>query len=194
MHLLDNLSTRANNGTDKLFGYFDLHNAWNLRFKFGTWLCNRFGKLAKDVLAACLSLHQGLFKNFKTQAIALNVHLRGRKSVFCTRCLEVHVAQVILVAKDVAEDGVLFFARIFDKTHSNTANGLFKRHTCIHQSKRSGTYGGHRRRTVALQNLTYHTYGVGIVFGYLTLQTTPSQVAVANFATANATLSLGLAC
>ena len=61
LHLLNNLSAWANNGTDKLFGNFDLHDAWNLGFKFGTWLCNGFGKLTKDVLAACLSLHQGLF-------------------------------------------------------------------------------------------------------------------------------------
>ena len=192
LHLLDNLSTRTNHGTDKLLGYLYLHNAWHVGFQFGTWLGDGFGEFRKDVLSALFCLHQCLFKNFKTQSVALDVHLRGGKTVFGTCGLEVHISQVVFISQDITQHGILVFSGVFDKSHSNTAHGLLHRHTCIHQGQGACAYGGHRRRAVALQYLRHQTHGVGEVFGYLTLQSAPCQMAMTYLSATHSTLCLGL--
>ena len=53
-----------------------------------------------------------------------DVHLQRRDTVFGTRHFEVHVAEVIFVAKDVGQDRIV--AVVFqDQTHRNTSNGAF---------------------------------------------------------------------
>ena len=72
------------------------------------------------MLAAGLGLHECLLKNLERQTVALDVHLRCRQAVTCTGRLEVHVAQVILIAEDVAQYGILVLARVLDQTHGDT--------------------------------------------------------------------------
>ena len=72
------------------------------------------------MLAAGLGLHECLLKNLERQTVALDVHLCCRQAVTCTGRLEVHVAQVILIAEDVAQYGILVLARVLDQTHGDT--------------------------------------------------------------------------
>ena len=64
LHALNNLSARANNGTDKLFGNFEGFDAGNVGFEFGTWCGHGFENLAQDVLTCLLGLVKSLFKDF----------------------------------------------------------------------------------------------------------------------------------
>ena len=95
------------------------------------------------MLTTGLGLHESLFENLEREAVALDVHLGSGEPVFCTCCLEVHIAQVVLVAKDVAQDGIFLFARILDKSHGNTGNRFLHRNACVHQRQCAGADGGH---------------------------------------------------
>ena len=97
------------------------------------------------MLATSLGLHQSLLQNLEAQSVALNIHLGGGQAVLGTGGLEVHVAQVVLVAEDIAQDGILVLSGVLDKTHGNTRNGLLHRHAGIHKSQGTCAYGSHRR-------------------------------------------------
>ena len=100
---------------------------------------------------------------------------------------------MVFVAEDVGEHSVLVLTGVLDKAHGDTADGSLEGHTSVHKGERAGADSGHRGRTVALEDIAHHAHGVGEVSRNLALQTAPSQVAVANFATANATLCTGFA-
>ena len=145
------------------------------------------------MLTSGLGLHEGLLENLVRQTVTLDVHLGSGKSLGSTRGLEVHVTQVVLVAEDVREDGILVLAGVLDETHGNAADGSCDGYTGIHQGQTACTGGSHGAGTVGLQDVRYDTDGVGIVGGNLTLQTAPCQMAVSNLTTAYAALCLGLA-
>ena len=100
---------------------------------------------------------------------------------------------MVLIAEDVAQHGILLLARVLDKTHCDTADRLLHRHAGVHKGESACTYSGHGRRTVRLEYLAHEAHCVRIVLRYLTLQTAPCKVTVANLAAAYATLCLGLA-
>ena len=162
--------------------------------QFGTWSGQCLEHLVEDVLTTSLGLHQCLLQNLVAESIALDVHLGSGQALGSTCGLEVHVAQVVLVAEDVREHGILVFTGVLDKTHGNTADGSLEGHTSVHQREAACANGGHRAGTIRLQNVTYHADGVGIVLGNLTLQTAPSEMAVTNLTTTYTALSLGLTC
>ena len=102
---------------------------------------NGFVDDVEDVETSVAGLHEGLFEDFVAKAVALDVHLCGGDTVFGTGNLEVHIAQVVFIAQDVAEDGIL--AAVAYQTHGYTCNRLLHLHTCIEQGKSAGTYCGH---------------------------------------------------
>ena len=114
LHALDDFSARADNGADKLFRNLKGNDAGHVGLEVGTRLSQRFGELSEDVFATCLSLHQGFFQDFIGKTIALDVHLRCRQTVDGAGRLEVHITQVVLIAKYVGEDRILLFAGVFD--------------------------------------------------------------------------------
>ena len=95
------------------------------------------------MLASGLSLHERLLKYLERQSVALDVHLCSSKTIYGTSGLEVHIAEVVLISKDVAQHGILLLSRILDKTHSYTADRLLHRHTCVHKGESTGTNGSH---------------------------------------------------
>lgn len=105
------------------------------------------------MLTTGLGLHERLLQNIERQTVALDIHLGSGQTVLRTGGLEVHIAQVVLIAENVGEHGILVFAGVLDETHGNTRDGLLDGHTGIHQGQRTGANGCHRRRTVRLQNL-----------------------------------------
>ena len=114
-----------------------------MRLQVGTRLGDAVGQFVEDVHATFLSLVERTFQNVEREAVDLDIHLCGSDTIPCSRHLEVHVAQVILITEDVGEDGILVFAGVLDKSHGNTRHGLLDGHTRIHQRQRSGTYRCH---------------------------------------------------
>ena len=194
LHLLDNLTTRADDSTDEFLRNIECYDTWNLWFHLSTWLRDCLHHAVEDVLTTSLSLHQSLLKNLEAQTITLDIHLCSSQAIAGTSGLEVHITQVVLITEDITEDSVLVLTWVLDKTHSDTRNWLLHRNTCIHQGESTGTNSSHRRRTVRLQDLAYQTYCVREVCRNLTLQTTPCQVTVTNLTTAYTALSLSLTC
>ena len=73
--------------------------------------------LAEDVEAALARLLERLVEDRAGEAGDLDVHLDGRHAARGAADLEVHVAEVVLVAEDVGEDGVL--VALHDEAHGD---------------------------------------------------------------------------
>ena len=82
---------------------------------------------------ALACLFEGFGEDLVAEAVNLDIHLAGGDAVASTSDLEVHVAEVVLVAKDVSQDGVFASLAVGDHTHGDASNGLAHWHTCIHQ-------------------------------------------------------------
>src|SRR5574344_840085 len=135
LHSLDNLSTRADDSTDKLFRNGECLDTWNLRFHLSTWLSDGISNLSEDIFAAGLCLQQCFLKDVEAKSVALDIHLCSCQAVFCTGSLEVHIAQVVFITEDIAQYSVFIFTRVLNQTHSDTADRLLHRNTGIHQSQ-----------------------------------------------------------
>ena len=96
------------------------------------------------MLTTSLSLHEGFLQDFEWQTVALDIHLSSGQTVTCTRGLEVHIAEVILIAEDIAQNCVAFLTGVMDESHGNTSHRLLHRNTGIHQCQRTGTGSSHR--------------------------------------------------
>ena len=79
----------------------------------------RLGHLAQDVEAAALRLLQRLLEDRAGQALDLDVHLHRGHAGLGAADLEVHVAQVVLVAEDVGEHG--HAVAFLDEAHGDAA-------------------------------------------------------------------------
>ena len=96
------------------------------------------------MLTTSLCLHECFLKYVERQTVALDIHLSSSQTILRTSGLEVHITQVVLVAEDITQYGILVFSRVLNQTHGNTADGLLHGNTSIHQGKRTCTYGSHR--------------------------------------------------
>ena len=72
------------------------------------------------MLTTSLSLHEGFLQNVERQTVALDIHLGSGQTVLSTGGLEVHIAQVVLVTKDITQHSILVFSGVLDQTHSDT--------------------------------------------------------------------------
>ena len=82
----------------------------------------------------------------------LNVHLQGSNAMLGARHFEVHIAQVVLKALDIAQNCIAqSFAAdrsVGHQAHGNARDRRFDRHTRIHQGQGAAAYRRHRRRAV----------------------------------------------
>ena len=192
LNALDGFAALTDDSANEFFVDSHRNDAWNVRLIVFAWSRNCLVDDVEDVQAALLGLFECFSKNFIRQTVALDVHLSGSDTVLRTSHLEVHIAEVVFVAKDVRQNGVL--CAVGNKTHSNAGNRLLHLHTGVEQRKCAGANSCHRRRTVRLQNVANDAAGVWELFGQHTLEGTPCQVTVTDFATAYATLWLCFAC
>lgn len=72
------------------------------------------------------SLFQRLGQHLVRKAIDLDIHLGSRDTVLGTRHLEVHVAQVVLIAQDVGKHRPTTGSGIRNQTHGDTRNGFLE--------------------------------------------------------------------
>ncbi len=147
----------------------------------------------EDMEAAVAGLVECLGENLIAEAVALDIHLGGGDTLGGTGHLEVHVAEMVLVAEDVGEDGIFYIVGVGDQTHSHTGHRTLHLHAGVEQREGSAADSGHRRGTVALEDIGNDTAGVGEIIGEHALEGAVSEVSVTDLAASHATLWLGLA-
>ena len=76
----------------------------------------------------------------------LDVHLQRGDAALGAGHLEVHVAEMILVAEDVGQDREAL--TLEDEAHGDAGDRTAQRHARIHQRQRGAADGGHGRRAV----------------------------------------------
>ena len=106
---------------------------------------------AQDVQAAFAGLCQGLGQDLRAHALDLDVHLQGGDAVFGARNLEVHVAEVIFFAEDVAQDDEL--VAFLHQSHGDARNGLLHADAGVQEAQRASADRGHGRGAVGLEDL-----------------------------------------
>src|SRR6185437_4460724 len=87
--------------------------------------------LAENVQTPVAGLLQRDLHDLGRDTLDLDVHLQRRHTVFRPRDLEVHVAQMILIAEDIGEN--LVAVAFQHQAHRHTRHGGLDRHTRIHQ-------------------------------------------------------------
>ena len=144
LNTLDDLSARANNGTDQVFRDIEACDTRSMRLDVGTRCGHCLQYLIKNVHTRLVCLRESVLQDLVAQSVDLDIHLAGCQTVACTGGLEVHITQVILVAENVTQDSVVRTFVLGDQTHSNTADRFLDRYACVHQRQCAGTYGSHR--------------------------------------------------
>ena len=119
------------------------------------------GHVVEDVHPAGLGLGQGLTHDVAGHAGDLDVHLQGGDAAAGSGDLEVHVAVVVLLASDVAEDGEVLV--VLDQAHRDARDRGQHGNAGVEQRQGAGTDGRHRRRTVRFQDLRDDAHRVGEV-------------------------------
>src|SRR5690606_7233253 len=114
----------------------------------------RLEHLAEDVQPPFLGLRERLLQNRALEALDLDVHLDRGDAALGAAHLEVHVAQVILVAEDVAQDGDAL--SLGDEAHGDAGHRPLDRHAAVHEAEGPAAHAGHGARTVRLQDLADH--------------------------------------
>ncbi len=105
--------------------------------------------------------------------------------------LEVHVAEMILVAENVRQHSV---ARVFqDEAHRDASRRPLQGNTRIHQRQRSAADRRHRRRPVRFGDLRDHAHRVGkfVVRRQYRVDRAPGELAVADLAPLGAAKASG---
>ncbi len=103
-------------------------------------------------------LVERVLEDLAGQALHLDVHLQGGDAFFGARDLEVHVAEVILVAEDVGEHGDL--VADLHEAHGDARNGCLDRHARVHHGHGAAADRSHRGRPVGLHDVGDDTNGV----------------------------------
>jgi len=147
----------------------------------------------EDMQTAITGLIEGIREDLTGQSLDLDVHLKRGDSLGGTGHLEVHVAEVVLVAEDVRQDRDL--VALLHETHGDSGNRSLERHPGVHEAQATATNGGHRTRTIRLQGVADNSKCVRefVLGGQHDPQGTLGQLAVTDFAAALATKRLDLA-
>src|SRR5262245_58935600 len=103
--LADHRATRADHLADLVDRDLDGLDARRVLAELGAGAAERLGHLAEDVQAAGVGLLQRLAHDLLGDAGDLDVHLQRGDALLSAGHLEVHVAQVVLVAQNVGEHG-----------------------------------------------------------------------------------------
>ena len=190
---LDDLALRADDGADHLLGNLDGDQTGHVGLVVLAGLGDGVVNLAEDVHPALAGLLEGFFQDFVAETVALDVHLRGGDAALGAGDLEVHVAEMVLVAEDVGKDGILDVACVGNEAHGDSGHRALHPDACVEQGQRAAADGGHRRRAVGLEDVADDAAGVGESVGEHALEGAVREVAVAHLAAADAALGTGLA-
>ncbi len=133
--------------------------------------------------ARFIGLGQRLLHDLFVDAFDLDVHLQRSDTLSRPGHLEVHVAEVVLVAQDVGDDRVAI--PFLHKTHGDARHLRLNRHAGVHQREARAAHRGHGGAAVGFGDLRHHPKGVGEIFRIRKhrLHATARQPTVANFPT-----------
>ena len=182
--LADHLAAGADDFADLLLRHVDHGDARRGLRHVAAVAGQRLGHLAQDVQAAVPGLLQRDLHDLRRDGRDLDVHLQGGDADLGAGHLEVHVAEVVLVAQDVGQDRE---ALVFlDQAHGDARHRPLQRHAGIHQRQRGAADGRHRGRAVGLGDLRHDAHGVGelVLRRQQRMDGAPGQLAVADFAPA----------
>jgi len=87
-----------------------------------------------------------------TDLIGRNVVARGGH-------LEIHIAVMILGARDIGEHGVV--VALLHQPHGDAAHMRGHRDACVHQGERSAADRSHGTRSIGFQDIAHHTQRIG---------------------------------
>ena len=87
--------------------------------------------LAEDVQPCVTCLVEGFAHDFLRDALDLDIHLQRGNAIICSGHLEVHVAEVIFITKDIGKNGEI--VAFLDQSHGNACHRRLDRDTGIHQ-------------------------------------------------------------
>ena len=160
---LDRLAAGPDDQADLIGLDLEGRDARRVLRHLGAGARERLQHLAEDVQAALARLVERLVEDRPREAGDLDVHLDRRHAARGAADLEVHVAEVVLVAEDVGEDGVL--VALLDQAHRDAGDGALDRHARVHQREAAAADRGHRRGAVGLQRLADDADGVGELVG-----------------------------
>src|SRR5437870_288705 len=159
--LADRLSSRADHVADLVGVDQDRGDAGRVGAHLGPRLRQDRKHLVEHEQPRLTSLLQRLGHDLVGQALDLDVHLEGRDAVPRAGHLEVHVAQRVLDALDVGEDGELALAG--HQAHRDAGHRCLDRHAGVHERKGGTANRGHRGRAVGAEDLGDHADRVGPV-------------------------------
>ena len=138
-------------------------------FSVSIWICEMRGAnwdssargsaiasliLPRIVMPGVLGLRERVAQDVERHARDLDVHLQGGDALGGAGDLEVHVAEVVLHARDVGEDDVV--VALLDEAHRHTGHRRLDRHAGVHQRQRRAADRGHRARAVGLEDVRDH--------------------------------------
>ena len=99
--------------------------------------------MREDVHAAFARLRQRDRHDLLGDALDLDVHLQRGDAAVGAGDLEVHVAEVILVAEDVGQHGEA--VAFLDEAHRDAGDVRLHRHAGVHQREAAAAHRRHRR-------------------------------------------------
>ena len=186
LHFLDNLATGSDNRTDEFARNPNLDDTRSMWLVIGTRSRHHFEHLAQDMGTAAMRLRQSLGQDFIRKTVNLYIHLASGNTIGRTANLEVHIAQMVLIAQNIGKNRVIACLWVGNQAHRDTAHRLADLHPGIHQSQASGANRSHRRRTVRFEDIRNHPNRIRtLVLGRQhLLQGTHRQVAMTDFTTA----------
>ena len=161
LHLLDDLASGSDDRADEVARDLHLDDARHERTVVLSRSRHSLFDLTQDEHSAAVSLGQSLGHHFGRKTLDLDVHLAGGDTVFGTADLEVHIAEMVLVAEDVGQDGVAAGGLVSDQTHGDTGNGLLHLHTAVEQRERASANGCHRGTSVGFEDVGNQADGIG---------------------------------
>ena len=137
--------------------------------------------LAENVQPPLAGLGQRLLHDLAGDAVNLDVHLQGGDAVGGAGHLEIHVAQMVLVADDVGQHREA--VRVLDQAHGDPGHRGLDRHAGVHQRQAGAAHRRHGTGTVGFGDFRHHPHRVGELLGFRhdRLHPTLGQPAVADF-------------
>ena len=99
---------------------------------------------------------------------------------------------MIFIAENIGERYVVLAVVFRNKTHGDTADGLYG-YTGIHEREAACAYGSHRRRTVGLKNIADNANRIGEVLVNNILQTAACKITMTDFSATNTALRTSFA-
>src|SRR5437763_842187 len=152
--VLDHLAARPDDVLDAGDGDADGGDLRRVLGDVGARRGDRLRHLGEDVEPAAASLLERVGEDLFVDARDLDVHLDGRDPLGGPANLEVHVAEVILVAEDVGEDGDLVI--LLDEAHGDAGNRSRDGDARVHQREAAAAHGRHGRRAVGLEDVAHN--------------------------------------